>query len=62
MNIILNGLTLDKEKFHEVIKSVDDDIDIKRLIRTSRNNIHIKFWRTFVFILIPLILYMFYQC
>lgn len=61
MKIILNGLTLDKEKMHNVIKSIDDDADIKKLIRTSRYNVHGKFLWTFVLGLIPLILYVYYQ-
>lgn len=42
MKIILNGLSLDKRVMQEVIQQIDDDREIKRLIKTARTNFRRK--------------------
>lgn len=61
MKVILNGLTLDKNESHKVIKSIANDSDIKKLLRKGRNDIHRKFLIYGIFVISEILLYLLYN-
>ncbi|RLE46376.1 hypothetical protein DRJ25_04270 [Candidatus Woesearchaeota archaeon] len=56
MKIILNGLSLDKRVMQEVIQQIDDDREIKRLIKTAKTNFLVTLCVLVVCIMISVLL------